>query len=97
MAEDNGILTKTEIEKFFKPLRLEKQTSRKVLDKFIHGDINWIVRLVESRLKENAKVIGAKDILQEKKIVAWFGGFIDYIAVGALKGTTLIAERLYFS
>ena len=97
MAEENGILTKREIEGFFKSLRLEKQTSRKVLDKFIHGDIYWIVRFVESKDKENAKVIGAKDILHEKKIIALFGGRIDHIAVSVLIGTTLIAERLYFS
>ena len=94
MSEENNILRKGEIEEIFKPLKLGEQTSRKVLDKFIHGDLGWIVRFVESKDKEHAKVIGAKDILHEKKIVA--ESYTDYTAVSTLIGTTLIAERLYF-
>ena len=94
IAEANGIITKKEIEEFFKPLKLREQRSRKVLDKFIHGDISWIVKFVENKDKENATVVGAKDILHEKKIVA--ESYTDYVAVSTLVGTTLIAERLYF-
>ena len=92
MAEENGIITKEENEEFFKSLKLGRQSSRKVFDKFVHGDIGWIVKFVES--KESAKVIGAKDILHEKKIIA--ESSIGHIAVSTLIGTTLIAERLYF-
>jgi len=94
MAEEYGIITRQEVEESFKSLKLGEQRSRKVLDKFIHGDIDWIVKFVESRDKERAKVIGAKDILHEKKIVAQ--SYTDYVAVGTLVGTTLIAEKLYF-
>jgi hypothetical protein len=94
IAEDNGIIARGEIEEFFKPLKLE-EPSRKVLDKFIHGDIGWIARFVESKGKDHWKVIGAKDILDEKKKAA--DSSTDHIAVGALVGTTLIAEKLYFN
>lgn len=93
-AEENNIITKEEIEEFFKPLKLKKSRSRRVLDKFIHGDISWIVKFIENKDQEHAKVIGAKDILHEKKIIA--ESYTDYIAVSTLVGTTLIAERLYF-
>lgn len=92
IAEENGIITREENEELFKSLKLGEQSSRRVFDKFIHGDIGWIVKFAES--KENMSVIGAKDILEEKKIIA--ESSIDHIAVSTLIGTTLIAERLYF-
>jgi hypothetical protein len=95
IAEDKNIITEKEIEKFFEPLRLEEQRSRKIFNKFIHGEISWIVKFVETKAEGYAKVIGAKDILEEKKIIAEFS-LIDYIAIGVLIGTTLVAERLYF-
>lgn len=92
MAEKNGLITGQEIEEFFKSLKLEDDISRKALDKYIHGDIGWIVKFIERN--EDARVIGAKDILDEKKII--FVSNIDKIAVIALIGTTRVAERLYF-
>jgi hypothetical protein len=91
MAEEHKIVEGGEIEEIFRSQGLEKR----VLDKFIHGNIDWIVRFIESKDRECTKVIGAKDILQEKKIIAEFP-LIDQIAVSALKATTLIAEKLYF-
>jgi hypothetical protein len=92
MAEENDVITSEEIEQSFEPLKLEEQASRRVLDKFIHGDIGWIVEFAEGKIHE--KVIGARDILQEKKMMATSN--IDYIAVSTLVATTLIAEKLYF-
>jgi len=60
MAEEHKIIEGGEIEEIFRSQGLEKR----VLDKFIHGNIDWIVRFVESKDRECTKVIGAKDILQ---------------------------------
>lgn len=92
IAEDSGILERGEIERVFKSLKLGEQPSRKVLDKFIHGDIAWIVKFVESR--RPTQVIGARDVLDEKKITAM--SQINDVAVITLIATTRIAERLYF-
>ncbi|MDI6859923.1 MAG: hypothetical protein QMC85_05465, partial [Methanocellales archaeon] len=90
-AEDENIIGKQEIENVFKNLKLGNQSSRKVLDKFIHGDITWIFNFVKNR-ENDTKVIGAKNKLEESKIIA--DSKIDEIAAEALKATTKIAEIL---
>lgn len=92
-AENEGIITKEEIERIFKKLKLKNQSSRRILDKIIHGDITWLVNFVKEK-SEGYKVTGAKNILEEKKIIA--DSKIDEIAVNVLKGVTKIAEILYF-
>ena len=91
-AENEGIITRQEIEKIFKNLKLKNQSSRRILDKIIHGDIAWMVNFVKEKNKDS-RVVGEKNILDEKKIIA--NSKIDEIAVEVLKGTTKIAEILY--
>ncbi|MBN2186709.1 MAG: hypothetical protein JW732_04575 [Dehalococcoidia bacterium] len=92
----NGIIKEQEIEKAFQELKFKDQSSRKILDKFIHGDITWIVSL--ARGKENIEVRGAEgktvDKLEEYKIIRDMG--IDQIGVNVLKATYRIAEILYY-
>jgi len=85
-------IIKNEFEKIFQNLKFKTDESRRILDKFIHGDMVWITDFVSDR--EDTRVIGAQNILDEKKIIMISA--IDKIAVEVLKGTTKIAEILYF-
>ena len=93
LAEENNIISNEVIQEVFKKLKFKYQNSRKILDKFIHGDLIWIVNFVKEKGK-NSEVIGAENILEKSKIIADFN--IDDIAVEVLKATTKIAELLYF-
>jgi len=93
LAEENNIIPDKVIEKIFKKLKFKYQSSRRILDKFIHGDLIWMVNFVKEKDK-NSQVIGAENVLEESKIIA--DSKIDDIAVEVLKGTTKIAEILYF-
>lgn len=93
LAEENNIISDKVIEEVFKKLKFKYQSSRKILDKFIHGDLIWMVNFVKEKDK-NSEVIGAENVLEESKIIADFK--IGDIAVEVLKGTTKIAEILYF-
>lgn len=92
IAENEGIITKQKIESIFQNLKLGNQNSRKILDKIIHGDIDWMVNFVKEK-SEDSKVIGAKNVLDENKIIA--DSKIDEVAVEVLIGVTKIAEILY--
>lgn len=93
LAEENNIISDKVIEEIFKRLKFKYQNSRKILDKFIHGDLVWMVNFFKEKDK-NSEVIGAENVLEESKIIANFK--IDNVAVEVLKGTTRIAEILYF-
>ncbi|NIN92964.1 hypothetical protein GTO36_08310 [bacterium] len=92
LAEENNIISDKVIEEMFKKLKFN-QNSRKILDKFIHGDLIWMANFAKGKYK-NSEAVGAENILEENKIIANFR--IDDIAVEVLKGTTKIAEILYF-
>jgi len=93
LAEENGVISENEIEKIFSKLKFGQQKSRKILDKFIHGDLTWIVSFIKEKDKDS-RVMGAKNILDEYKIIA--ESSIDDIAFKVLRGTTKVAEILYF-
>jgi len=93
VASKEGILSERDIEESFSALKFQSQSGRKVLDKFIHGDIVWMVDFVRSR-EEDARVVGAKDVLEEVKIVADME--LDQVAVEVLRATYRIAALLYF-
>lgn len=92
-AEERGIIKKQDIEEAFQALETEDQSGRRILDKFIHGDITWIVDYVKDR--KDIGVMGAKDELEEYKII--FESEIDHIATEVLKASYRIAEILYFT
>ncbi len=93
LAEENNMISNKTIEKIFKELKFKQQSSRRILDKFIHGNLIWMVNFVKEKNK-NVEVIGAENILEKYKIIA--DSKINDIAVEVLKGTTKIAEILYF-
>jgi len=66
-----------------------------MLDKFIPGNIDWVVRFVECKDKKCIKVVGAKGYLAEKEDNSRVP-LIDQITVSVLKVTTLVSEKLYF-
>ncbi|MCZ7393392.1 MAG: hypothetical protein ABOK23_07935 [Candidatus Methanoperedens sp.] len=92
-ADQEGIIEKQKIEEIFQEFKFEDQSGMKILDKFIHGDIVWMVNFVRDR-EEDTSVIGAKDKLQEHKIISNMK--TDKIAIEVLKATTKIAEILYY-
>ena len=92
VADDKGIISKQEIEKIFQKFKFRNQSSRRILDKFIHGDIIWMVNFVRNR--EDIGVIGAKNKLEEYKIIS--DAKNNQIAIGVLKATYKIAEILYY-
>jgi len=92
-AAQEGIIEKQKIEEIFQEFKFGNQSSRRVLDKFIHGDIVWIVNFVRDR-EEDTRVIGAKNKLQEYKIISDM--MTDQIAIEVLKATYKIAGILYF-
>jgi len=88
-ADQEGIMTKKEFEELFV---FGGQLKQHLLDKYIHADLNSIIRLFES-LQFDIRVMGAKDALAEKKIQA--EAYTDEVAVAVLAATTRIAEKLY--
>jgi hypothetical protein len=92
-ADQEGIIEKQKIENIFQEFKFGDQSSRKILDKFIHGDIVWMVNFVGDR-EEDTSVIGVKNKLQEYKIISDM--ITNQIAIGVLKATYKIAEILYY-
>ena len=92
-ADQEEIIKKQEIEEIFQKLKFKNQSSRRILDKFIHGDIVWIVNFVKDKEKDT-RVIGAKNKLQEYKIIS--NMMTSQIAIEILKATYKIAEILYY-
>ena len=88
-ADQQGIMSKKEFEELFV---FGGQLGHHLLDKYIHADLNSIIRLFES-LQFDIRVMGAKDALAEKKIQA--EAYTDKVAVAVLAATTRIAEKLY--
>jgi len=93
LAKENNIISNKAIEKVFSKLIFGQHKSRRVLDKIIHGDLIWLVSFIKEKDKDSG-VIGANNILQEYKIIA--DSRINDKAVEILRGTTKIAEILYF-
>ncbi|MCK4403035.1 MAG: hypothetical protein KAV98_04640 [Dehalococcoidia bacterium] len=91
-TEEEEVITEREIEDAFQTLKFKEQQSRKILDKFIHGNIVWMVNFATTR--KDIGVIGAKDKLEEYKII--FGGEIDQLAIKVLEATYKIAGILYY-
>lgn len=91
-ASEKGIISRQDIEDAFASLKFQSQSSRKVLDKFIHGDLVWMVDFVKSR-EDDTRVVGAKNELEEFKIVADMR--TEKVAVEVLKGAHRIAAALY--
>ncbi len=92
-ADREGIIEKQEIDEIFQEFKLRDQNGRRILDKFIHGDIAWMVNFVRDK-EEDTKVIGAENKLQEYKIISDMR--IYQIAIQVLKATYKIAEILYY-
>lgn len=92
-ATEHGIIKGQDIEDAFKEIKPKDQSGRSILDKFIHGDITWMVDYIKDR--KEVEVIGAKDELDKYKVI--FESEITPIATGALKASYKIAEILYFS
>ena len=93
--EDEGIISKDEIEKLFTvddKMKGVIHNPRNLLDKYIHADLPTIISFLEA-IGADIEVIGVDDFMQEKKIQA--EAFIDKIAVFVLAATTKLAERLY--
>ncbi len=88
-ADREGIMAKKEFEELFV---FGGQLGHHLLDKYIHADLNSIIRLFES-LQFDIRVMGAKDALAEKKIQA--EAYTDEVAVAVLAATTRITEKLY--
>lgn len=61
-----NIIKEQEIEEAFKELKFKGQSARKILDKFIHGDIIWMVDFAKDR--KNIEVIGAAGKLKRYKL-----------------------------
>jgi hypothetical protein len=92
-ADQEGIIEKQKIEEIFQEFKFRDQSSRKILDKFIHGDIVWMVNFVRDK-EEDTRVIGAKNKLREYKII--YDMITGQIAIEVLKATYKIAEILYY-
>jgi hypothetical protein len=91
-VSEAGIISKMEIEKAFHALKFREQSSKRVLDKFIHGDLVWVVEFVKSR-EENTRVVDVRDELEEFKTIVDMK--TEQIAVEVLKGSYQIAVILY--
>lgn len=92
-ADQERIIEKRKIAEIFQKFKFGEQSSRRILDKFIHGDIVWIVNFVRDR-EEDPRVIGTENKLQEYKIIS--NMMTDQIAIEVLKATYKIAEILYY-
>ena len=66
-AAKNGIVKEDEIKDAFQEFKVKGQGSRKILDKFIHGDIVWMVNFAKNR--KNIKVRGAEGKLKRYKLI----------------------------
>lgn len=91
LAEDNNIIMEQDIEQMFKN-KFGSQSGRNILNKFIHGYIFGIYDFLQKR-GADTRVIGAKNKLDELKIVA--DAESNEIAFKTLRITTEIAEILY--
>lgn len=95
-AEDENIISKGEIERFFtidEKMKKIIPNPRNLLDKYIHADLPAIIAFLKE-IGADTEVVGDVDLIGKKKIQAQ--AFIDKIAVFILTATTRIAERLYF-
>lgn len=92
-ATEHGIIKGRDIEDAFQELKQKNQSGRRILDKFIHGDIVWMVDYIKDR--KDIEVMGVKDELKEYKII--FELEIGHIATEVLKASYRIAEILYFT
>jgi hypothetical protein len=92
-ADQEGIIKKEKIEEIFQEFEFRDQSSRRILDKFIHGDIVWMVNFVRDR-EEDTRVIGEENKLQEYKIIS--DRITNQIPIEVLKATYKIAEILYY-
>jgi len=93
-VDKEGIIKQQVIENLFHELKFKDQRGRRILDKFIHGDIVWMVDYVRDK-EGDTRVIGARDELQRKKIVSDM--MTDKIAFKVLKATYKIAEIIYYN
>jgi hypothetical protein len=93
LASKERVLDERDVEESFSNLKFQSQSSRKVLDKFIHGDIVWMVDFVRSR-EGDTRVVGAKGVLQESKIIIDMR--LDEVAIEVLRATYRLAALLYF-
>ncbi len=92
-ASEMGIISEQEIEQAFKALKRRGQSSRRILDKFIHGDIVWMVDFIRAG-EDDTSVVGAKNVFEEFKVVADM--CVDQFAIEVLKAMCRIAGVLYF-
>lgn len=92
LASKERILNEREIEESFSALKLQRHSSRKILDKFIHGDIIWMMDFVQSRVG-HTEVFGARDSLHEVRSIAEMR--LDDVAIEVLRATERIAAILY--
>lgn len=65
-ATKENIIKKEEIRDAFQELKFKGQEGRKFLDKFIHGDIVWMVNFAKNR--KNIKVRGAEGKVKTYKL-----------------------------
>jgi hypothetical protein len=93
LAEQFNVISEKEIEKIFKRFKFNKESGRKILDKFIHGNFIWIANFIKKRVG-NYEIIGARDVLEKIKIVSNIE--TGKIAFEILKATYKIAEILYY-
>lgn len=66
-ATRENIIKKEEIRDAFQELKFKGQEGRKILDKFIHGDIVWMVNFAKNR--KNIKVRGAEGKVKTYKLI----------------------------
>jgi len=92
LSHENKIIDKSFFDELFKEFEY-KNHGRKILDKFIHGDIIWIVDFLYSK-GEDIRVVGAQSKIEEYKIIS---DSKDYqIALNILKASYKLAEALYY-
>jgi len=88
-AAREGIMKKKDFEDLFV---FGAPFGHEILNKYVHADLDSIIRFFE-HLQFDTRVIGAKDMLSEKKIQAEV--YTNEIAVAVLASITRIAEKLY--
>jgi hypothetical protein len=97
IAEEEGIINKSELEEIFqihKGMKTAIRNPRQILDKYIHADFPAIVSIL-AELGVDVRLQTPKDPFEEKKITAML--FTDKVAVLILMATTRLAERLYLT
>lgn len=95
-AENEGIISKNEIEELFtidEKMKTVIPNPRNLLDKYIHADLPTIIEFLKAIGLDVSGVIGAKSRMQEKRILAESSH--EKIEVFILTATTRLAERLY--